>query len=155
MVAIDRGGDVTYHGPGQLVGYPIVNLRNHRPSVAWYMRGLEEVIIRTLAAYGLCAGRIEGLPGVWVQWRKVAAVGVRLARWTTMHGFALNVSVPRRYFDGMIPCGILECGVANLNDLQLKPTNVREVARRLIPYLQGFLGGRDGRALRIHRDPAG
>jgi len=141
VVAIDRGGDVTYHGPGQLVGYPIVNLKEHRPSVTWYMRGLEEVIIRTLASYGLAADRIPGLPGVWLQRRKVAALGVRLARWTTMHGFALNVSVPRRYFDGMVPCGLSEYGVANLNDLLPEPTYVQEVARRLAPILQDFLGG--------------
>ncbi len=143
VVATDRGGDITYHGPGQLVGYPIINLREHRPSVAWYMRGLEEVIIRTLATYGLTAERMEGLPGVWVGRRKVAALGVRLARWTTMHGFAINVGVPRRYFDGMIPCGILEYGVVNLNDCLPGPVSVQEVARRLASWLRGFLARRD------------
>ena len=154
VVAVDRGGDVTYHGPGQLVGYPIVNLRDHHPSVTWYMRGLEEVLIRALATYGLAAGRVAGLPGVWVGRRKVAALGVRLARWTTTHGFALNVSVPRRYFDGIIPCGIRECGVANLNDLLSEPTDVREAARRLAPLLQYFLGGRHGQVPWVHQDPA-
>lgn len=141
VVAVDRGGDVTYHGPGQLVGYPIVNLKDHRPSVTWYMRGLEEVIIRTLATYGLAGERIDGLAGVWVRQRKVAALGVRLARWTTMHGFALNIHVPQPCFDGMIPCGILEYGVTNLNDVAADPTNVKEVANRLAFYLQDFLGG--------------
>lgn len=141
VVAIDRGGDVTYHGPGQLVGYPIVNLQDHRASVTWYMRGLEEVIIRTLATYGLAGERIDGLAGVWVLQRKVASLGVRLARWTTMHGFALNIDVPQPYFDGMIPCGILEYGVANLNDFTAVPTDVNEVAHRLAPCLQDFLGG--------------
>ena len=140
VVATDRGGDVTYHGPGQLVGYPIINLRDHRPSVTWYLRGLEEVIIRTLAAFGLTAARIAGLPGVWVGRRKVAALGVRLARWTTMHGFAINVGVPRRYFDGMIPCGIPEYRVANLNDCLPEPVSVQEVARRLVPWLRSSLG---------------
>ncbi len=150
VVATDRGGDVTYHGPGQLVGYPIINLsrrdpfgRDHRPSVTWYVRGLEEVIIRTLAAFGLTAARIAGLPGVWVGQRKVAALGVRLARWTTMHGFAINVGVPRRYFEGMVPCGIPDYGVANLNDCLPGPVSVQEVARRLAPWLRGFLARRD------------
>lgn len=144
VVPTDRGGDVTFHGPGQLVGYPIINLREHRPSVSWYVRGLEEVIVRTLATYGLAAGRIAGLPGVWVGWRKVAALGIRLARWTTMHGFALNINVPRRYLEGMIPCGIPEYKVANLNDCLPEPVSVQEVARRLAPLLQGFLGRGNG-----------
>ena len=140
VVATDRGGDVTYHGPGQLVGYPIINLKDHRPSVSWYIRGLEEMIIRTLATFRLASDRVDGLPGVWVQGRKVAALGVRLARWTTMHGFAINVSVPRRYLDGMIPCGISDCDVANLNDYLPESASVAEVARRLAPLLRGFLG---------------
>ncbi len=143
VVATDRGGDVTYHGPGQLVGYPIINLREHRPSVAWYMQGLEDLIIRTLAAFGLTAVRITGLPGVWIGRRKVAALGVRLAHWTTMHGFAINVCVPRRYLDGMIPCGMPKYGVANLNDYLPGPVSVQEVARCLAPWLQDFLARRD------------
>lgn len=154
VVATDRGGDVTYHGPGQLVGYPIVNLKEHRPSISWYMRGLEEVIIRTLATYGLPGGRIPGLPGVWVKRRKVAALGVRLARWTTMHGFALNICVPQRYFDGMIPCGILEYGIANLNECLHVPTDVLGVARRLAPLLQNFLGGGHLQVQPVNRKPA-
>lgn len=143
VVATDRGGDVTYHGPGQLVGYPIVDLSDHYPGVSWYLRELEEMIICTLATFGLSAGRLDGLPGVWVRGRKVAALGVRLARWTTMHGFAINVNVPRRYLDGMIPCGNLEYGMANLNDYLPEPASVAEVARRLIPWLQGFLARRN------------
>jgi len=154
VVTTDRGGDVTYHGPGQLVGYPIVNLRERRPSVSWYIRRLEEVIIQTLATYGLAAGRAPGLPGVWVGRRKVAALGVRLARWTTMHGFAINVCVPRRYLDGMIPCGIPEYGVANLNDYLLAPVSVQEVSRRLAPLLQGFLGRGKSQISRFNLDPA-
>jgi len=154
VVATDRGGDVTYHGPGQLVGYPIINLRERRPGVTWYIRGLEDLIIRTLAAFGLTAVRIAGLPGVWVGRRKVAALGVRLVRWTTMHGFAINVCVPRRYFDGMIPCGILEYGVTNLNDYLPGPVSVQEVARRLAPLLQGFLGRGNGQISRSNLDPA-
>ncbi len=153
-VATDRGGDVTYHGPGQLVGYPIVDLRDHYPGVSWYLRGLEEMIICTLATFGLSAGRLDGLPGVWVRGRKVAALGVRLARWTTMHGFAINVNVPRRYLDGMIPCGNLEYGMVNLNDYLPEPASVAEVARRLIPWLQGFLGRGNGQISRFNLDPA-
>ncbi len=154
VVTTDRGGDVTFHGPGQLVGYPIIDLRAHRPSVTWYVRGLEEVIIQTLSALGLKGERMEGCPGVWVGQRKVAALGVRLARWTTMHGFALNVCVPQRYFNGMIPCGILEYGVANLNDLLPEPTDVREVARRLVPMLRGFLGREYGQVPPANQAPA-
>ncbi|UCH09432.1 MAG: lipoyl(octanoyl) transferase LipB [Fidelibacterota bacterium] len=150
VIAIDRGGDVTFHGPGQLVGYPIIDLREHRPSVTWYMRGLEGVIIRTLASYGVAGERIPDLPGVWIHRRKVAALGVRLARWTTMHGFALNVHVPTHYFDGMIPCGILEYGITNLNDHLSQSTTVGEVSRRLVPILQEFLGERDGQVSRLH-----
>lgn len=140
VVATDRGGDVTYHGPGQLVSYPIVGLRTHRLSICGYLRGLEEVIIRTLATLGLEGERIEKLPGVWVQGRKVATLGVRLACWTTMHGLALNIDVPQPYFDGMIPCGIREYGVVNLNEVLPQPTNVAEVARRMTPLLFDFLG---------------
>lgn len=154
VVPTDRGGDVTFHGPGQLVGYPIIDLREHRPSVTWYLRGLEEVIIKTLSALGLKGERMEGYPGVWVGRRKVAALGVRLARWTTMHGFALNVCVPRRYFNGMIPCGILGYGVANLNDCLHVPADVLGVARRLAPLLQGFLGRRDGQVSGAGMAPA-
>jgi len=111
---IERGGDVTFHGPGQLVAYPIFNLKHYRTSVSWYMRTLEEVIIRTLAAFGIKAGRKSGLTGVWVGDEKIAALGVRLSRWVTMHGLALNVNPDLSYYDGIIPCGILEYGVTSM-----------------------------------------
>ena len=152
-VAIDRGGDVTYHGPGQLVGYPIINLQDHRPSVSWYMRGLEEIIIRTLATYGIAGERLDGYPGVWVRRQKIAALGVRLARWSTMHGFALNVDVPRRYYDGIIPCGILEYGVANLNDFLTDKTEISDVASRLASIMRDHLRGRNGQVSRIREEP--
>ncbi|UCH63531.1 MAG: lipoyl(octanoyl) transferase LipB [Fidelibacterota bacterium] len=153
VVVCDRGGEVTYHGPGQLVGYPIINLRECRPSVTWYIRRLEDLIIRTLATFGITAVRISGLPGVWIGQQKVAALGVRLARWTTMHGFAINVSVPRRYLEGMIPCGISEYGITNLNDCLQEPVGVQEVSRRLIPLLQGLLGRGNGQISRLNLDP--
>ena len=94
---IERGGDVTFHGPGQLVGYPIIDLHNYKKSISWYMRTLEEVIINTLSEYEINASRKEGLTGVWVKNEKIAAFGVRMSRWVTMHGFALNVNTDLYY----------------------------------------------------------
>ena len=102
----DRGGDVTYHGPGQLVGYPIIDLREWRRDVGAYARALEQAIIDTLAEYGIAAGRIPKLTGVWVGESKIAAIGVHLSRWVTSHGFALNVSTDLAYFQYIIPCGL-------------------------------------------------
>lgn len=103
---IDRGGDVTYHGPGQLVGYPILDLRDWKRDVGAYVRAVEETIIATLAEYGIAAGRIPKLTGVWVGERKIAAIGVHLSRWVTSHGFALNVSTDLSYFQYIVPCGL-------------------------------------------------
>lgn len=102
----DRGGDVTYHGPGQLVGYPILDLREWQRDVGAYVRAVEETIIETLADYGIEAGRIPKLTGVWVGERKIAAIGVHLSRWVTSHGFALNVSTDLSYFQYIVPCGL-------------------------------------------------
>ena len=102
----DRGGDVTYHGPGQLVGYPILDLRDWQRDVGAYVRGLEQALIDTLADYGIAAGRIPKLTGVWVGERKIAAIGVHLSRWVTSHGFALNVSTDLTYFQYIVPCGL-------------------------------------------------
>jgi lipoyl(octanoyl) transferase len=102
----DRGGDVTYHGPGQLVGYPILDLRDWKRDVGAYVRAVEEIIILTLAEYGIEAGRIPKLTGVWVGERKIAAIGVHLSRWVTSHGFALNVSTDLSYFQYIVPCGL-------------------------------------------------
>ena len=102
----DRGGDVTYHGPGQLVGYPIIDLREWQRDVGAYMRAVEQVIIDTLADYGISAGRIPKLTGVWVDDRKIAAIGVHISRWVTSHGFALNVSTDLSYFQYIVPCGL-------------------------------------------------
>jgi len=102
----DRGGDITYHGPGQLVGYPILDLREWKRDVGAYVRAIEQVIIDTLADYGIAAGRIPKLTGVWVEERKIAAIGVHISRWVTSHGFALNVSTDLSYFQYIVPCGL-------------------------------------------------
>jgi lipoyl(octanoyl) transferase len=112
---INRGGDVTYHGPGQLVGYPIVDLAAMgRRDVAWYMRTLEEALIVTVGHFGIPAGRIGGCAGVWVGNNKIAAMGVHLSRWVTCHGFALNVNPDLAWFDCIIPCGIRNRGVTSM-----------------------------------------
>ena len=130
VIDIDRGGDITYHGPGQLVGYPIVNLKNYKKSVSWYMHTLEEIIIFTLKDIEINGCRRDKLTGVWVEDEKICAFGVRMAQWTTMHGFALNVDPDMRYFDGMIPCGILDYGVrqTSLEEVFLKIARESEAA---------------------------
>ena len=129
---INRGGDITYHGPGQIVGYPILDLENFFTDIHKYLRFLEEAIILTLSDYGLQAGRSEGETGVWLGVgtpfaRKICAMGVRASRWVTMHGFALNVNVDLGYFDNIIPCGIRGKGVTSLN-IELNQKTVDEVA---------------------------
>jgi lipoyl(octanoyl) transferase len=111
---VERGGEVTYHCPGQLVGYPILNLRRHRQDLHWYLRLLEEVLIQVLAEYGLTGERIPGLTGVWVEGYKVAAIGIKASRWITMHGFALNVNPDLSGFQRIIPCGIVDRPVGSL-----------------------------------------
>ena len=111
---IDRGGDVTYHGPGQLVGYPILKLDNHYSDVHRYLRDLEEVIIRTLSHFGIQGQRDNEFTGVWVGNEKIAAIGVKVSHWITMHGFALNVNTDLSYFDRIIPCGIFHKGVTSM-----------------------------------------
>ena len=127
-----RGGDITYHGPGQIVGYPILDLKPERCDVHRYVRDLEEVLIRVAADYGLAAERVQGLTGVWVGGEKLAAIGVRIARWITSHGFALNVSTELDYFDLIVPCGIRDRGVTSLSRLLGGPIGRAEVEDRLI-----------------------
>jgi len=133
---IERGGDVTFHGPGQLVGYPIIDLHNYKKSISWYMRSLEDVIIDTLDHYGIAASRKEGLTGVWVNDEKIAALGVRISRWVTMHGFALNVNTDLHYYAGIIPCGIFEYGVTSMQKILGKEMEMDEVKYILIEQFQ-------------------
>ena len=129
---IERGGDVTFHGPGQLVGYPILDLHNYKKSISWYMRGLEQLIIYTLAEFMVTAERKEGLTGVWVGDEKIAALGVRVTRWITMHGFALNIMPDLSYYSGIIPCGIFEYGVTSMARLLTDEVTVDSVKQVLI-----------------------
>ena len=114
---IERGGDITFHGPGQLVGYPIIDLSYYRRSVSWYMRSLEQIAIDVLKDFGISASRIKGLTGVWVGEEKIAAQGVRISRWVTMHGFSLNVNPDLSFYDGIIPCGIFDHGITSMEEL--------------------------------------
>jgi lipoyl(octanoyl) transferase len=129
---INRGGDVTYHGPGQLVGYPILDLREWKRDVGAYVRGIEQAIIDTLADYGISAGRIAGLTGVWVDERKIAAIGVHIGRWVTSHGFALNVSTDLSYFQYIVPCGLSK-PVTSMAQLGVR-TGIAEASRALAAH---------------------
>ncbi|AEM69825.1 Octanoyltransferase [Allomuricauda ruestringensis DSM 13258] len=137
---INRGGDITYHGPGQVVGYPILDLDNFFTDIHKYLRFLEEMVILTLAEYGLKGQRSEGETGVWLDVgtpfaRKICAMGVRASRWVTMHGFALNINTDLGYFDMMIPCGIKDKAVTSLNvELGQKEVDMEEVKEKLLKH---------------------
>jgi lipoyl(octanoyl) transferase len=132
FIEIDRGGDITYHGPGQIVGYPILDLDRYFTDIHKYLRFLEEVIIRTCAGYGLNAERIDGLTGVWVNGSKICAMGIRCSRWVTMHGFALNVNTDLSYFDHIVPCGIKNRTVTSLSKYTGSRIDVAEVKKKII-----------------------
>jgi len=131
-----RGGDVTYHGPGQLVGYPIFNLKPDRCDVHQYVRDLEEALIRAVAGFGIAGHRVNGLTGVWVgeagNEQKLAAIGVRISRWVTSHGFALNVNTQLEHFGLIIPCGITDRGVTSMERLLGRPISMDEVTTRVV-----------------------
>src|SRR5713101_9281167 len=138
----DRGGDITYHGPGQLVGYPILNLAEIRRDVAWYMRSLEEAMIRATAEFGIPSMRVAGRTGVWIDVpaesggeEKLAAIGVHLSRWVTSHGFAYNVSTDLRYFDLIVPCGIADKRATSLEKLLGQGVAISEVSPKIATHL--------------------
>ncbi|KPQ35943.1 MAG: lipoate-protein ligase LipB [Phormidesmis priestleyi Ana] len=132
---IERGGEVTYHCPGQIVGYPILNLHRHRLDLHWYLRQLEEVVIRTLACYGLMGDRIPGFTGVWIGDKKVAAIGIKVSRWITMHGFALNVCPDLAGFEKIVPCGIADKSVGSLAQF-LPEISLMDVQQQLVKQFE-------------------
>lgn len=142
---INRGGDITYHGPGQLVGYPVLDLENFFTDIHKYLRLLEEAIILTLAGYGLTGVRSEGETGVWLDVgtpfaRKICAMGVRASRWVTMHGFALNVNADLGYFDHIIPCGIRGKGVTSMHVELGRPVDMKEVGEKVKTHFAELFG---------------
>lgn len=138
---INRGGDITYHGPGQIVGYPILDLDHFFTDIHKYLRFLEEAVILTLKDYGIESGRIEGLTGVWLDWedekkaRKICALGVKSSRWVTMHGFAFNVNTNLEYFNYIVPCGIQDKSVTSLEKELGHNVDITEVEEKLKKYL--------------------
>jgi lipoyl(octanoyl) transferase len=142
--ATDRGGDITYHGPGQIVGYPILNLGAIRRDVVWYVRMLEEAMIRATAEFGIAAERVAGKTGIWVRAgnfeEKLAAIGVRVSRWVTSHGFAYNVSTDLRNFELIVPCGIADRKATSLEKLLGRNVEEKEVAPRIAKHLGELLG---------------
>ncbi|UCC83012.1 MAG: lipoyl(octanoyl) transferase LipB [Gemmatimonadota bacterium] len=125
---VERGGDVTYHGPGQLVGYPIIDLRHHNQDLHWYLRQLEEVLLRALASLDISGIRVPGYTGVWVEDRKIASIGVHVTRWVTFHGFALNVCTDLADFDLIVPCGIDAVQMTTVEIESGRASSVDEVA---------------------------
>ncbi len=140
FVRIDRGGDITYHGPGQIVGYPILDLDRHFTDIHKYLRYLEEVLIKVCADYGFEAGRIEGLTGVWIGEEKIAAMGIRCSRWVTMHGFAFNVNTDLSYFQHIVPCGIQDKAVTSLEKLTGNKMDLAEVKERIVFHFENVFG---------------
>jgi len=140
----DRGGDITYHGPGQIVGYPILNLGEIRRDVVWYVRMLEEAMIRATSEFAITAERVEGKTGIWVRTEnaeeKLAAIGVHLSRWVTSHGFAYNVSTDLRYFDLIVPCGIADRKATSLEKLLGRSVRREEIAPRIAKHFGDVFG---------------
>ena len=131
---IERGGDITFHGPGQIVVYPILDLNRYVKSISWYMRTLEQIIINTLSDFDINAELKDGLTGVWIGDEKIGAQGVRISRWVTMHGLAINVNTELKYFDGIIPCGIFEYGVTSMEKIIGAKQDIEKVKRKIIKY---------------------
>jgi len=137
---IDRGGDITYHGPGQIVGYPIIKLTDWKQDTHEYLRGLEEVIMLTCSEYGITTERNSKYTGVWIGQRKVAAIGIKVSRWITMHGFAFNVNTDLNYFGGIIPCGIRDKEVTSLKKELGTDIDLQEVKEKLVNNFQKVFG---------------
>ena len=124
---VERGGDITFHGPGQLVGYPILNLNNFKKNITWFMRTLENILIECLNTYNIDAYQKKGLTGVWVNDEKIGAQGVKISRWVTMHGFSLNINTDLSFFDMIVPCGIANCKVTSMEKLLGAPQDIQDV----------------------------
>lgn len=152
---VDRGGDITFHGPGQLVGYFIMDLKALYLDLHRFFRDIEEILIRTLGDYGLSASRREGITGAWVGRDKVAAIGLEVRRWVTMHGFALNVHTDLSYFEGIVPCGLSDMGVTSIEKLLGRRIELDEVMERVGAHVEEVLGRRgvwEGANSRVKRE---
>ena len=142
VIQTDRGGNITFHGPGQLVGYPILDLNFYKRSITWYMRELEQLMIDVLKEYGIEGSTKKGLTGTWVKDHKIAALGVRISRWVTMHGFSLNISPDLSYYQDIIPCGIQEYGVTSMATIMGEEVpSMDEVKIKMVDYFKNrFVG---------------
>jgi len=129
---VERGGDITFHGPGQLVGYPILNLNNYKKDVSWFMRTLENTLIECLNIYDIDAHQKKGLTGVWVNDEKIGAQGVKISRWVTMHGFSLNINTDLSFFNQIVPCGIANCKVTSMEKLLGAPQDMQDVKHKIV-----------------------
>ena len=142
VVQVDRGGDVTYHGPGQLVGYPILDLNKYNKSITWYINLIQESVIDLLNCYKIKAFKKNSpFVGVWVDEEKIAAIGVRLSRWVSMHGFAVNINTDLDYYDGIIPCGIFDLGTTSLKELSGKDFDMKAIASEISNIMECSLKG--------------
>lgn len=152
----DRGGDVTFHGPGQLVGYPIIDLRSRNKDLYQYIENLEEVLIRTLAGFGIESGRDSSHRGVWVNDREIVAIGLRVSRWVTMHGFALNVNIDTGYFSLINPCGFTDRGAVSMAEVLNREVDTEVVTRELLANFAAVFDGelrmKNPEAIGINRD---
>lgn len=145
FIHASRGGDITFHGPGQIVGYPILNLKNHGTDIRKHLRSIEEVIIRTLGDFGIEGRRINGVTGVWVKRSKIASIGIAIRKWVTYHGFALNVSTNLDYFDLILSCGITDVRITSVGSWLGNEENIRmnDVVRSVIKNFMGVFGFED------------
>ena len=142
VIQTDRGGNITFHGPGQLVGYPILDLNFYKRSITWYMRELEQLMIDVLKEYGIEGATKKGLTGTWVKDRKIAALGVRISRWVTMHGFSLNISPDLSYYQDIIPCGIQGYGVTSMAMIMGEEVpSIDEVKIKMVDYFKNRFTG--------------